>query len=172
MTPDQAKFVLDEVLMPQLKAEYKTTLKVLQAVPADKGDYSPDGRSMNGLDLAWHLASVDVFFVALVLNGGAPEGDGKRPESIQTPADVAPWYAETFPNLLEQVSALSGEQLNTQIPFYSFNETGLAYLQLMQSHSIHHRGQLSAYLRPMGGKVPAIYGGSADEPMASEAASA
>jgi uncharacterized damage-inducible protein DinB len=32
------------------------------------------------------------------------------------------------------------------------------------SHSIHHRGQLSAYLRPMGAKVPSIYGGSADEP--------
>jgi uncharacterized damage-inducible protein DinB len=39
------------------------------------------------------------------------------------------------------------------------------YLGLLIKHSVHHRGQLSAYLRPMGGKVPAIYGGSADEPM-------
>jgi uncharacterized damage-inducible protein DinB len=39
------------------------------------------------------------------------------------------------------------------------------YLQFMLHHTIHHRGQLCAYLRPMGGKVPNIYGGSFDEPM-------
>jgi uncharacterized damage-inducible protein DinB len=38
------------------------------------------------------------------------------------------------------------------------------YLTFVNNHSIHHRGQLAAYLRPMGSKVPAIYGGSADEP--------
>jgi uncharacterized damage-inducible protein DinB len=37
------------------------------------------------------------------------------------------------------------------------------YLSFVQNHSVHHRGQLSAYLRPMGGKVPSIYGPSADE---------
>jgi uncharacterized damage-inducible protein DinB len=39
------------------------------------------------------------------------------------------------------------------------------YLQFMLFHTIHHRGQLAAYLRPMGAKVPNIYGGSFDEPM-------
>jgi uncharacterized damage-inducible protein DinB len=38
------------------------------------------------------------------------------------------------------------------------------FLGLVSNHSIHHRGQLSSYLRPMGSKVPKIYGGSADEP--------
>ena len=46
----------------------------------------------------------------------------------------------------------------------------LAYLNLMMNHMIHHRGQLSAYLRPMGAKVPSIYGGSADEPFQMEGA--
>jgi uncharacterized damage-inducible protein DinB len=46
-----------------------------------------------------------------------------------------------------------------------FEFPAVVYLQLMVNHSIHHRGQLSAYLRPMGAKVPAIYGGSADEPI-------
>jgi uncharacterized damage-inducible protein DinB len=41
----------------------------------------------------------------------------------------------------------------------------------MMKHSVHHRGQLSSYLRPMGAKVPAIYGGSGDEPMAVNAKS-
>jgi uncharacterized damage-inducible protein DinB len=39
------------------------------------------------------------------------------------------------------------------------------YLGLANNHSMHHRGQLAAYLRAMGSKVPAMYGGSADEPM-------
>jgi uncharacterized damage-inducible protein DinB len=41
----------------------------------------------------------------------------------------------------------------------------IKYMNFLIKHSVHHRGQLSAYLRPMGGKVPSIYGGSADEPM-------
>ena len=45
-----------------------------------------------------------------------------------------------------------------------FNFPAVAYLNFMLSHTIHHRGQLAAWLRPMGGKVPSIYGGSADEP--------
>ena len=48
--------------------------------------------------------------------------------------------------------------------FGLFNYPAAAYLSFLQNHSIHHRGQLAVYLRPMGGKVPAIYGGSADEP--------
>jgi uncharacterized damage-inducible protein DinB len=46
-----------------------------------------------------------------------------------------------------------------------FQLPAAAYLNFANVHCIHHRGQLSAYLRPMGGKVPSIYGGSADEPM-------
>jgi uncharacterized damage-inducible protein DinB len=41
----------------------------------------------------------------------------------------------------------------------------VVYVAFMSNHSIHHRGQLSTYLRPMGSKVPSIYGGSADEPI-------
>jgi uncharacterized damage-inducible protein DinB len=49
--------------------------------------------------------------------------------------------------------------------FGMFNLPAVMYLQFMLNHSIHHRGQLSSYLRPMGAKVPSIYGGSFDEPM-------
>jgi uncharacterized damage-inducible protein DinB len=40
----------------------------------------------------------------------------------------------------------------------------IAFLWLMLMDSIHHRGQLSVYIRPAGGKVPSIYGPSGDEP--------
>jgi uncharacterized damage-inducible protein DinB len=57
------------------------------------------------------------------------------------------------------------EQLTTPVDFLgAFNFPAVLYLSFVNNHSIHHRGQLSVYLRPMGAKVPSIYGGSADEP--------
>ena len=53
-----------------------------------------------------------------------------------------------------------------------FNFPAFMYLSFVEKHSTHHRGQLSAYLRPMGSKVPSIYGGSADEPWQGAADSA
>lgn len=163
LQPDQAKFLLD-ILVPQIAAEHKTTLKVLRAMPADHLDYRPDPRSMNALDLAWHIASADVFFLELAANGEF-SGSGTRPESLKTPADIAAWFEQAFALSLEKARSLTGEQLVKVIQFHMFQETALRYMQIGLAHSIHHRGQLSTYLRPMGGKVPAIYGGSADEPM-------
>ena len=48
-----------------------------------------------------------------------------------------------------------------------FNFPAAFYLAFLNNHSIHHRGELATYLRPMGSKVPAIYGGSYDEPFTS-----
>ena len=81
------------------------------------------------------------------------------------PSQIAALYQEKMPALLAQLKTMTGEQLAKQIQFFTFNLPAAAYLNFAQVHTIHHRGQLSVYLRPMGAKVPAIYGGSADEPM-------
>ncbi len=66
---------------------------------------------------------------------------------------------------MERVRAMTPEQLVTPVDFLgAFNFPAVFYLGFVNNHSIHHRGQLSVYLRPMGSKVPSIYGGSADEP--------
>ena len=91
---------------------------------------------------------------------------GPRPDHIRNSADIATWYQENSAKSFDAVRKMSPEQLLKSIDFHGiFNFPAIVYLQLMTSHSIHHRGQLSAYLRPMGGRVPAIYGGSADEPV-------
>ena len=60
----------------------------------------------------------------------------------------------------------TGEAASKIIDFYSTCQLpAVAYMQFNVKHTCHHRGQLSVYLRPMGAKVPSIYGGSADEPM-------
>jgi uncharacterized damage-inducible protein DinB len=65
----------------------------------------------------------------------------------------------------ERVRKLSPEQLMKPIEFFGvFNLPAAFYMGFLNNHSIHHRGQLAAYLRPMGSKCPSIYGGSYDEP--------
>ncbi len=63
------------------------------------------------------------------------------------------------------IRALSAEQLATPVNFMGvFDLPAAFYLAFLNNHSIHHRGELVTYLRPMGSKVPSIYGGSYDEP--------
>lgn len=91
--------------------------------------------------------------------------DDTMPEDIGSVADILAWYAEEFPAKLEEVSKLSPEFWAKPLPFFGkFHHPPAAYLEIMLVHSVHHRGQLAAYLRPMGAKVPSIYGGSYDEP--------
>jgi uncharacterized damage-inducible protein DinB len=170
MTNDQAEFLLHHVYLPQIKNEQKTTSRVLAAIPADKCDWKPHPASMSAMELAWHIASADCFFLNGVAAGKFERG-GAMPETIKTPADIVNWFNENFAKAFDAVAELKGDQLTQVIDFQGvFNFPAIVYVGLMNNHSIHHRGQLSAYLRPMGGKVPAIYGGSADEPMKTPAA--
>ena len=165
MTPDQAS-VIAGFLLPQIEQEVQTTVRVLGAVPDEKKDYSPDPKCMNAGVLAEHIASSDLWFLEAIVNGAfAPE-----PASINAkPADLAVSYGKRAAELIAQIKNLPAEHLAKDVTFYSWTMPNVTYLQFMIKHSVHHRGQLSAYLRPMGSKVPSIYGGSADEPFTAAA---
>ena len=164
MTAEEARFLLN-YLLPAVESEYKTTRKVLAAVPADRQDYRPDPVSRNAFELAWHIASGEVWFLDGIVRGQFPTSEEPMPPYINTVADILAWCEQSLPGLIEQLKALTDEQLARPIPFFGIiNEPAVAYLSFMLSHTVHHRGQLAVHLRPMGGKVPDIYGGSADEP--------
>ncbi len=165
MSPETAKTLAAYVLGTHAQ-ETATTRNVLAACPAGKESYSPDDRSMNTLKLAWHIASAEVFFLNGVAQGAFAAGEPDVPEAIKNVADVIAWYDANLPAAVEAVKGLSGETLAKEIDFFGmFNAPGVVYVDLMLRHSIHHRGQLSAYLRPMGAKVPGIYGPSGDAPI-------
>jgi uncharacterized damage-inducible protein DinB len=159
MTPETAKS-LAQFVLPQIEQEFATSRRVLAAVPNDQGSYKPSEKCMTALELAIHIAAAEVFFLSGVVKGGF---DWKQPD-LKTPADVLAYYEETVPPLLKQVAEASGETLSKNIAFAKWNHEAVNYLSLHLRHTIHHRGQLSAYLRPMGAKVPSIYGPSADDP--------
>jgi uncharacterized damage-inducible protein DinB len=162
MTPDQAKTVLDYTVQYG-RREIATTAKVLAAAPAGGLDYKPSDRCMSGGELVWHIASADV----AILNGavdGAFDFKRERPATADTPAAVAAWYTENANAALDRCAAMNGDQAAKIVDFMGvFQQPAAGYVTMAINHSIHHRGQLSSYLRPMGAKVPAIYGMSADD---------
>jgi uncharacterized damage-inducible protein DinB len=165
MTQDQALFLLNEVYLPQIRDEHKTTRRLIEAIPADQCNYAPHATSMTAMKLASHIAGSECFFMHGAANGEFNRAAAAIPESVTTPAQLLAWYDENFAKAVAKLSKGTGDDLVRMVPFAIFNLPAIAYVGLMINHSVHHRGQLSAYLRPMGAKVPRIYGGSADDPI-------
>ena len=173
LTPDQATLILAAAALPSLNAEHAVTKRVIAAIPAEKADYRPDTIVKSALDLAWHIVVSETRFLEAVASGAFDFSGGARPESIRTPADVVDWYSERFATDIDRVKQLTGDQLVKIIDFRGvFQFPAVVYAQIGLHHSIHHRGQLSMYLRPMGAKVPSIYGESYDAREAREKANA
>jgi len=168
---DQAHFLLHGVFLPALQNEHRITRSIIEAIPPDKGDYRPDSVARSAIDLAWHIAATEMRFMEAVAAGHFDLSPRPRPESIRNAADLAAWYAGNFAPHVEKLAKLSDEQLLTIIDFRGiFQLPAVMYLNFLLHHSVHHRGQLSTYLRPMGAKVRSIYGESYDAAEARKAA--
>ncbi len=171
MQPDQVNFLLHGVFLPGLKNEHRITKSVIAAIPLDKGDYRPDGISKGALDLAWHIVATEMLFTEAVAAGEFDFSPRPRPDSVKNSEDLTRWYVDNFEPRFEKLTKLSPEQLSKIVDFRGmFQLPALMYLNFVMQHSIHHRGQLSMYLRPIGAKVPAIYGESFDSAQARKAA--
>jgi uncharacterized damage-inducible protein DinB len=162
MNHEQAVFTA-QMFAQGLEREYEITKRVIAAIPEAKKSYRPDEHSRTAFELASHLASADVWFLQGIAKGDlTPEADKK----FHSVAEIVKYYEKEFPAALAKVKALPAEKLAKTIPaFGMFDLPAAAYLAFTNNHCIHHRGQLATYLRPMGSKVPNIYGGSYDEPM-------
>ena len=162
LQPEHA-LVIRSFVLPSLKAEHLVTRRVIEAIPGDRSDYRPDTVVKCAIDLAWHIVGAEHRFLDAVATGAFDFSNTGRPDSVRTPADIVRWYGETFERDVERLKTLTGDQLVRTIDFRGILQLpAVAYAQIGLNHSIHHRGQLSMYLRPMGAKVPSIYGESYD----------
>lgn len=154
--------VVANFLIADFEQEMQTTLRVLEAVPVEHLDYRPDARSKTGLGLLRHIALVDEWLLNCIANGAfTPPPDDSDACGVMSPADAAARYQAKVPAALERVRELPGEALAGNL-FDMMQAPGVSVLAMAVKHSVHHRGQLSTYVRAMGGKVPEIYGPSAD----------
>ncbi len=156
---------LREYYQACFEAEKPKFIRVMKAVPPDQADYRPHPRSTSAGDLVWLLASE--------LRDACELIDHGQVEFVARPApgvtEAIAEYERNADALQQRLGAVddakwdgSGKFLmNGQVVW----ETSLGdMLYGFLFDAIHHRGQLSTYLRPMGAKVPSIYGPSADEP--------
>jgi len=172
LQPEQATLLL-ELALPIVKNEHRATRAVIEAIPIDKGDYRPEPIAKTALELAWHIAAAEHRFYGGIASGEFNFSPIHRPDSVRNSAELARWFGDSFTKNFESMSALNGEQLSKMLDFRGiFQQPAVAYLDLSMRHSAHHRGQLSTYLRPMGSKVPSIYGESYDSAEAKKSAQA
>ncbi len=142
-------------------------MKVLRAVPADKLDYRPDPVTRSAAELIWLQVQEKQCWLELLETGKIdwkPTAPTLSLDSMIRAYEKA--HIELAP-ALEQVGDRTWNEKVTQ-----FLMDGRVYFEVTLGEmfwlglfdAIHHRGQLSVYLRPMGGRVPSIYGPSADDP--------
>ncbi len=151
------------------EGESRATVQVLESVQGNR-EYKPDAKSRTAWEIATHLATADIWFIDSIVNGSFQfdEEAAKKAEASFTDANqLADFYKKTFPEKLKALKAMSGATLAQPLSFFGMMEMPrVNYIGFANNHSVHHRGQLAAYLRAMGSKVPDIYGPSADSPNA------
>jgi uncharacterized damage-inducible protein DinB len=162
---DQAKFLADHYAN-LIEKELSATASVLEALHEGDRNYKPDPKSRSAWDLGVHITRADTFLIPSALKGSFdhdPEAGKKWAAQFTDAAQIAEFYRREVAGTVQQVRAASAEALLRDINFFGL-VTGPATNMLVfaHDHSLHHRGQLAAYLRAMGSKVPNIYGPSAD----------
>lgn len=166
LTPDQAMFI-SRLTLPTLKNEHQITMRLIEAIPPDRAGYRPDNIVRSAKDLAWHIVATENMFLSGIAAGALVTQGGLRADDMKDTTAIAAWYGDRFAANLEQLNGLSGEDWLRVLDFRGiFQLPAFAYLTFAVNHTIHHRGQLSTYLRPMGAKVPSIYGQSYDDAQA------
>ena len=165
MNAAQSKPVAD-AMISLWEAEFPATLRVLGAVKDETRGYTPHPKSRTAWQLGTHIATSDVWFIDSIVKGEFqfdPEAAKQAEAGFASVADVVRFYEQTLPAKLAALRALSAEQLSETIDFFGMMQMPRAqWIGFTNNHSVHHRGQLSAYLRGCGSKVPDIYGPSAD----------
>lgn len=155
---------LREFYLERRRAELPIFLKVLRALPTDKMDYKPHERSPTAQQLVWTLT----WELATCVNVAREH----RGEWVSAPApsieEMIPQFEKSASKLVELVAAMDDAAWDEPAEFYYggkkvSEQPASAFLWMVHFDAIHHRGQLTTYLRPMGSKVPAIYGPSGDE---------
>ena len=148
--------------------EHALTMKLLRAFPAAKGDLKPHARLRSARDLAW-IFVLERGLGTVVLNGEF----GAKPPSASPPApgwdDILSALEKAHKDFGTLVRAMPDAKLDETVKFLTGpKKVGdvkrMDFLWFLLGDQIHHRGQLSVYLRLADGKVPSIYGPSGDEP--------
>jgi uncharacterized damage-inducible protein DinB len=152
-----------EFFIERRRAEHPVFLSVLKALPADRLSYKPHDRSPSAEQLVWTLTSE----LRSCLEAATTHKAEWKPQPAPPLNEMVELFERWSNELTDVVSSMDDASWNGTARFY-YNGKVVSeqpvgqFLWFILFDAIHHRGQLSTYLRPMGGTVPSIYGPSAD----------
>ena len=141
--------------------ETRTTRKVLSRIP-ESSTYRPDPKSRTAQEIAWQIVCEEKIIIEMLESGkAAPWTPIPMPPSAK---DVAAAYEKQSDDIIARWKSLPESKWSGSLEFFGKQRpaSGMAWSFLFDI--VHHRGQITTYLRPMGAKVPQIYGPSGDEP--------
>jgi uncharacterized damage-inducible protein DinB len=140
--------------------ESATTRKVLSRIP-ESSDYRPDPRSRTAQQIAWQIVCEEQMIIEALENGKAEWAPPPMPKAMQ---EVLAAYETRSAGMADRWEQLPAAKWEGTLEFFGQQRPASPMAWSFLFDIVHHRGQISTYLRPMGSTVPQIYGPSGDEP--------
>ena len=162
-----------ELFLEILKSElprFERVMKAVEAVPKHKHSYKHDAKSRTTFELLSHTFGSESQMIPVFLNGGKVDFATWLKPKWKSAGEIRKGFVKNMKKVADSAKKMSEKKWNSKIKLYYGGKVSwedrrgkIAWEFLLDL--IHHRGQLSTHLRPMGGKVPSIYGPSADSEM-------
>jgi uncharacterized damage-inducible protein DinB len=140
--------------------ESKTTRNVLARIP-EGSDYRPDPKSRTASEIAWQIVCEEKMLIDALESGKAEWAPAPAPSTMK---EMVGTYEKQSADIVRRLNALPAGRWDGTMEFFGAQRPASPMAWSFLFDIVHHRGQITTYLRPMGSKVPQIYGPSGDEP--------
>jgi uncharacterized damage-inducible protein DinB len=145
--------------------EATATRKVISRIPQEQSDYKPEPKARTAREIAWLIVMEELVLAEGLEKGTVEWREVPTPDTVE---EILATYDRNHDDLTRRLSELDHSVWEKEFRFvfgdYEITRgTGYHFAWEFLFDTVHHRGQLSTYLRPMGSTVPSIYGPSADE---------
>ena len=140
--------------------ESKTTSKVIARIP-EGSDYRPDAKARTAQEIAWQIVCSEKMMIDALETGKAEWAPPPVPATMKEVSDAYDRQSAAMPT---RWSRLPEERWTGSVDFFGRPWASSAMAWSFLFDIVHHRGQITTYLRPMGSTVPQVYGPTADEP--------
>jgi uncharacterized damage-inducible protein DinB len=140
--------------------EARTTIKVLARIP-ENSDYRPDPKSRTAREIAWQIVCEERMIIDALERASAEWSPPPMPATMQ---EIVEAYERQSQAIVARLQSLPADRWNGTLEFFGRQRPASPLAWSFLFDIVHHRGQITTYLRPMGSTVPQIYGPSGDEP--------
>ena len=140
--------------------ESATTRNVIARIP-EHSDYRPDPKSRTAREIAWQICCEEKMLIEALESGKTEWAPSPTPATM---ADILDAYETQRAGMAERWASLPDGRWNGMLDFFGRERPASPMAWSFLFDIVHHRGQITTYLRPMGSTVPQIYGPSGDEP--------